>query len=269
MKQLTINELKIIELNILIKIDKICRTNKISYSLCGGTLLGAVRHKGFIPWDDDIDITMTRSNYDKFVDYMKNNTVEGLKLIDCDSKNYGYMFSKVCDTHTKLVEHHNKFVENLGVFVDIFPVDYLDDTFELSNKIMASFRFKKYLLTCWNWKRFYINKAKNRKRQVIRFIFFIMSRFASRQRLIKKMNDRISMLSQERRYSGCLFGSYDSKDIFETKMFTKLCDIEFEGHLFMCFQEYDEYLRKLYGDYMKLPPKEKQITHHTFDAFVS
>lgn len=268
MNKLSEDELKEAELNILLKIDNICRIQQIDYSLCGGTLLGAVRHRGFIPWDDDIDITMTRSNYNKFICFLKDNPVEGISLIDYCSKNYGYMFSKVCDSHTKLVEHHNKPIEELGIFVDVFPVDYLGNSFEESRKIMFGFRFKKYLLAAWNWKSFFYNKGKNGIRQLLRFVFFIMSRFIGKKKLIESMNKRIAKLNKEKQFSGCLFGSYESKDIFKTELFYDFCDIEFEGHVFMCFKEYDEYLKSLYGNYMVLPPKDKQVSHHTFDAFL-
>jgi len=105
MIELDIEALKKVELDILSFIHDFCEKNDIKYSLCGGTLLGAVRHKGFIPWDDDIDIFMLRDQYEKFISLMENNDDDTFKLITYkNSKNYNLLFAKVVDKRTILIE---------------------------------------------------------------------------------------------------------------------------------------------------------------------
>ncbi len=106
------------------EIDKICRHYHIRYYLAGGTLLGAVRHQGFIPWDDDIDIAMPREDYEQFIKIMshKKHPIYKLLAIEC-TKGYPYTFAKVVDTRTRLVEEIGKDLHQMGVFIDIFPID--------------------------------------------------------------------------------------------------------------------------------------------------
>ena len=126
MKELTIEELKEVELNILKDVAKFCEINKIQYFLCGGTLLGAIRHKGFIPWDDDIDIAMPRADYERFFKlYNGNNSRYKADSLE-NNNNWHMSFGRVGDINTVLYEHtlKNKY-KKYHAFIDIFPVDGL------------------------------------------------------------------------------------------------------------------------------------------------
>ena len=129
MRNIEINELKKLELDILIEIDEICTKNNFRYSLAYGTLIGAVRHKGFIPWDDDIDIFLPRPDYNKFVDYCsKNKTI--FKLLSYDnSRWYSYPFAKATNQNTVIEEEETDFNGKMGIYVDVFPLDGLGDTY--------------------------------------------------------------------------------------------------------------------------------------------
>ena len=121
-----LEELHQIELDMLKEIDRICRRENIQYYLAGGTLLGAVRHKGFIPWDDDIDIAMARDEYERFLKVMKKERHPYLKIFAMEfDKEYQYTFAKVVDTRTRLIEEIGKDLPDMGVFIDIFPIDGL------------------------------------------------------------------------------------------------------------------------------------------------
>lgn len=266
MEELDIVQLKKTELNILLYIDRFCRENKIEYSLGGGTLLGAVRHKGFIPWDDDIDLNMTRDNYERFIDLFSRENGRYRLITYKTNPQYKYLFAKVVDTQTRLIEDHNFPVEELGVFVDIFPIDSLANTREAAAEKLKKVKLKRFLCVAACWKHFYINHNRNMLRQIPRLVFFLFSRFINAQ----KVNDWIEQqfpFDESKKYWGCVCGSYEEREIMERDVFTQYKDMEFEGHRFMGIKNYDTYLSNLYHDYMRLPPKEKQVAHHTFVAY--
>lgn len=264
MKELTLNQIKKIELNILIEFDKICKKNNLKYSLAGGTLLGAIRHKGFIPWDDDIDVFMMREDYNKFIALYNNDS--NYKLITYkNTKNYNYFFAKLVDSSTKIIEEHNKIINDMGVYIDIFPIDFFEDSKEESEKILNKLSFKKYLGVASNWRHFYINKNRSIFRQIPRLFFYFLSRFFNSNKTYSKMETK--MKNSAKKFSGCLCGVYGKNEIMPTEIFESVSEIEFEGHMFFAITSYDYYLKQFYNEYLKLPPKEKQITHHTFKAY--
>ena len=139
MKKMNLDDLKNCEFDILCYVDSICRELGLRYTLIGGTLLGAVRHKGFIPWDDDIDISMPRPDYEKFIDYCVSNESRYRLITNKTEPNWKDIYAKLIDTKTELHEQlTNRFEYKNGVFIDIFPVDALSDTLDASVK-----KFKK------------------------------------------------------------------------------------------------------------------------------
>ncbi len=266
MKLIDENNLKRIELDLLKEIRDICVAQNINYSLCGGTLLGAVRHKGFIPWDDDIDIFMVRKDYDKFIDFCINNETPFKLICNKVNQKYGYLFAKVYSEQTVIREedtYTNDF--NIGVFVDIFPIDFLGDTFDKAKKHLHKTRFKRELLVACNWKNFFRSKTRAWYHEPIRYIFYILSRFFSSTNIINSIEKKY--LKNKTAYSGCICGSYRNKEILPSYIFEKYITIDFEGEPFSCIENYDAYLSSIYGDYMQLPPEEKRISHHMFTAF--
>lgn len=270
MKQIiTLEELKKIELEILKQVDAICIQENIKYSLCGGSLLGAIRHGGFIPWDDDIDIFMPRPDYNRFIEYCKtHHTPFKLGSVETDSK-YGYLFAKAMNRDTTIHEiNGNRNDVNLGVYVDIFPIDGLGDTYDEAKEKFKKTRFNRELLVAYNWRRFFRSKTRSIVYEPIRFVFFVLSRFVKSQTLIKKIQAKTPPEAfQKSKYAGAICGSYRFKEILPIEVYSEFDTVVFEGCKFMSIKNKDAYLKSIYGNYMELPPEEKRVAHHTFEAY--
>ena len=268
-EEIQLEELKQIELRILKQIHDICAQQGFRYFLVGGTLLGAIRHNGFIPWDDDIDIGMPRTDYERFIDYCSSNAVPFKVICNRLNKNYGYLFAKAMAPDTVLVEKMgNRYDVELGVFVDIFPIDGLGDTLDEAAANLNKTRFNRELLVAANWKKFSRSKTRTIYYEPIRFVFYCMSRMSSFQKLIRKINSKYDVDGFDKRnYVGCVCGSYRNKEIVEREVFSEYIDVPFEDAIFKCPKSFDKYLSNIYGNYMQLPPEEKRGTHHSFDAY--
>lgn len=140
-KKLSSEEIKQIELNLLLKLDEICKKYKLRYYLCGGTLLGAVRHKGFIPWDDDIDVLMPREDFEKLLRLEKAETRYGGKDCFLKSGNSIYPFIKLINTNTVLKEKYLSEEFTTGIWIDIFPLDGMPDDEKLSQRNLRKLNF--------------------------------------------------------------------------------------------------------------------------------
>lgn len=268
MKKFTLDEIKFIELQLLLKIHDICREQGFRYTLIGGSLLGAVRHKGFIPWDDDIDIAMPRPDYEKFMEHCKNNCNDIIALCNKYEPNYGYLFGKICAADTVLVEENaNRFNVDMGIYVDVFPIDALGDTYkEAVSKFRQTELFRE-LLVAANWKRFFKSKTHSVIYEPIRYIMYIVSRLFSFRFLISKIECKSVGDYDNAKYVGVICGSYRKKEIMKKEIFESPIEMDFESHKVCGIKNYDSYLKNIYGNYMEMPPAEKRITHHTFEAW--
>ncbi len=268
-KKITLDELKKIELNTLIEVDALCEKLGLRYSMCGGTLLGAIRHGGFIPWDDDIDIFMPRSDYNKLIEYCRNNETSFSLLCNELNEKYGYLFAKAMDKNTVIYEpNSNPTNIDMGVYIDIFPIDGLADDYESSVELFNKTRFKRELLVAKNWKRFFRSKTRAWYYEPIRFAFFLLSRFASRRRLIKSIQRVYPADTFDKsEYAATVCGGYRLKEILKRSIYDTYTELEFEGHKFKALADYHTYLSSIYGDYMQLPPENKRVTHHMFEAY--
>lgn len=268
MREITdLNEIKRIELSILLQVDKICREQGFRYWLCGGTLLGAVRHKGFIPWDDDIDIFMPRQDYNKFIEYCNNSEIS-FNLFSHETNSYYHnLYAKVCAANT-LVKENNYKLPDTGVWVDIFPIDGLGNSFDEARKVVKSAEFKRNLLKAALWRKYFIGKTKSVKYVVGRFLLFFVGKFVNRKKLIERI-EKIYVKNDfdKMKYCGAVCGAYGEREIIDRKIFDEDVEIEFEGHLFKAPIGWNEYLSSIYGDYMQLPPEEKRVRHE-FKAFI-
>lgn len=266
-KNLNLDEIKNIELNILLYIDNVCRENNLKYYLCGGTLLGAIRHKGFIPWDDDIDIFMPRNDYEKLITILGNRNNKYLALNYRTVENFYLPFTKIVDVNTFLQEEGVPQVKELGVFIDLFPLDGISKNFFIKECQLLGIKILKKLLACkvntGNIRNY--SKARIILRRIIKFLLIPVS--------IKNINRMIDLMSQLYKYSKnelCISfcGAYGRKEVFDkNKLFSSVIELEFENYLFYAPGGVDYYLTQIYGDYMKLPPIKERKSNHIIKEY--
>lgn len=259
MKEIGLQESKQIQLEILSYVDKICKQYHIRYSLYGGTLIGAIRHKGFIPWDDDIDIIVPREDYKKLIEVFDNsNGTYILHSLENDCK-YEYPYAKIEDSRTLLIEKTT--TRDYGVAIDVFPCDYVGDTKEqaiefIRKRELARLLFLAKLVT------------PSKRNKVIKRVYMILLKCLLAFipiRCLASFRSELAQSKKERTLLSAdvvLISNYGIKEIIPTKLFDKLVDVEFEGKTFCAFEDYKTYLSSVFGDYMKLPPVEKRVSPH-------
>lgn len=266
MEELSLEELKVIEFDILKMFDRFCKEHNIRYFLGYGTLLGAIRYKKFIPWDDDIDVLVPREDYDRLLTLFEDTQKYRLYAYERNRK-YRFPFAKLCDMETRLTEIYYPYngVE-LGVNIDIFPLDNWDDDLEMAKKEVL--RIRKY-----NSRLSYMKVDKPQTDQRIRYaawrVFVAWCRVRGSAYYIRKVTKECVKPSQiGSRYMGVkAWPIWGVRGIVPAEVFADAIDIEFEGAMFPAPIGYDTYLTCLYGDYMPEPPVEKRKTHHSFVAY--
>lgn len=256
-RPVTIDEIRTLQLGILDAVHNFCMQHGLRYSLGGGTLLGAVRHKGYIPWDDDIDIMLPRADYERLIsEFNCQGTHFAMQNAWLDSA-CPMMFTKIYDTRTVLEEADR--LRN-GIAIDIFPIDGLPGPDQLEDYIntIETIRHnlinttKTYRLKGWKLIKYYLKKLK----------------YPSRNKSLEKLKQITSSYNfATSDYAGAICGSYGEKEHMEQSTFSAYITLPFEGRQYMAIADYNAYLTKHYGDYMKLPPKEKQVSEHPYQAW--
>lgn len=265
MRKMSQEEVRTVQMDILDEVARICKDNNIQYYLAFGSLLGAVRHKGYIPWDDDIDICVVRDDYEKLLEILKSkdsDKKEYLSVVDNKSKDYFYPFAKVVDDRTKLdMERHTG---SHGVWIDIFPLDGVTDSFYAAKFHMGFCAFLRVVALAMD-----ANFAKSK----IGFDWFYKRLFNAMAHVIgMKRFCRIHewffkfYKVKDSKYIANLFTNNGTRSMMDKEKLLKVATYSFEDRAYEGYAEYDYYLKRMYGDYMKLPPMEKRITH-AFDAW--
>jgi len=262
-RKIEIEELKSIQLEILCYVDEICKKNNINYSICGGTLLGAIRHGGYIPWDDDIDIMLRRKDYNELIKVLgEQKSNYSIYSVD-NNDNYVYPYAKVADNRTVLYEPGIN--GTIGVNIDVFPIDRIDVELCRINKVLRRENLlkKMFVMKSIKWD----NKRALKKNLYMTISQMLLSLF-SRKSIAKRINKvAISVSGANNSKSGCLVWGYGSKEILPTSVFEKYKSIVFEGVELMAIADTNTYLRSLYGNYLQLPPEDKRVSHHGFKAY--
>ena len=255
-----LRNLQLTELEILRVIDDFCDKYKINYSLYAGTALGAVRHKGFIPWDDDIDIIMTRNEYEKFYNAWGKKKIEGYYLqspdyINCKSFNINHC--KIKKDNTILLSEGEELEEHNGVWVDIFILDKIKNQF-----------YSKFYIYVWGILRiiFSRNRIGIQTNNLIKSIFKTCNRIPRKikQKILMKSNKKITKYRNIKEdYIWVDLSTVSTFNIHFPKTLTEeFEEIQFENYKFKIFKDYNTLLELEYGDYMKLPPIEDRVCKH-------
>ena len=257
----TIADQRKINMELLVYFDEVCRKNGIHYSLTGGTLLGAIRHRGFIPWDDDVDVFMTRPEYEK----VEKAFDSGNRFIFVSKKsepNFNYVFGRVVDTKTLITESPNTLSAGKGLFLDVCVVDGLPKN-ALARKLHIA-----YMRFLMRGRRATIHdpagKGYQRRGRLVVFAKKIIRSLTDYQfwnRRLEKAMARYPFDHSE--YVGNFTSQYGGREMMHRSAFDSYEDVEFEGHQCMICAGYDEYLTNIYHKYMSLPPKAKRKGHHT------
>ncbi len=265
-----IKEIKQRLLAAAIELRNICEENSLQLFMGGGTLLGAVRHKGFIPWDDDIDFYMRRDDYDKLIRIMQlSNSTSRYKLYCHElNKDYNYPYAKYVDTSSILYEKGCNCGVELGLYVDIFPIDGLGNTYSEAKKQMRKMFLYNSLIVSLSidlWRK-EASLAKN----LAVFMLKIVALCYGKDRLYRK----ISKIAHDCPYRNSAYvGQYmeatgDKRIFNKESVYSRLIPMQFEGEKFLGMENFDLYLKQTYGDYMTLPPPEKQINTHGYRLLI-
>ena len=261
------NELQQVQLNILKEFIRVCEKHHLTYFLVGGTCLGAVRHKGFIPWDDDIDVGLPREDYDKFIELQDEFKGTGyfIQTYKTDPK-YIYNYAKLRDSNTTYIENYHKTIQiNHGVWVDIFPIDGMsykdEDPKKFAKKVKRTW-FNVFLEYPWSMRRkfskrtFFLDLGCN----FVALFGWIMNCFHYRNKHMDKVVTKIKY--KDAYLVGNFFGTNAKREAMPREIFMEGTKGEFEGIEVNLPKDYDKYLTLLFHDYMKLPPEDKQVGHH-------
>lgn len=258
MKQITdIAELRQLQMGILDEIDRFCKEQGLVYFLSSGTLIGAVRHKGYIPWDDDIDIYMPRKDYEVFLTTFHDRTGRFRAINPQQEPHYYYTFAKVVDQRTRMVEAETQGYE-IGVYVDVFPVDYVSDDPQERERV---FKKKKLL---YKIRRCKISNG-NPLRSALAYLVYKHWPMSTRQ-IEQSIRRLIVRETPTRTVCNMTEAGPSLKGCFPAEDIASSVGILFEGKTYQTMVGYKDYLERTYGDYMTLPPVEQRVTHH-FEAY--
>jgi len=243
MRKIEDDVIKDIMLQIFDYVDKFCKANNISYTMSGGTLLGAIRHQGFIPWDDDMDMQMLREDYKKFTRLWNHKSSQHpYILINLESGNSPYSFGKIYDPRTIIQDDNGRIINNLGVFIDIFPLDKVVN--------MTDFKIRHSIT-----KKLHVVKFKLQLNRIVVLTSWLIN-------IISQL-----CYSRHFQYYYEMVAGLKCKKPIPKKVFLKYEERVFENRRYMSVVDYDTYLTETYGDYMKLPPHHERITPHSLAAY--
>ena len=261
-KKLDIDEIKEVELGVMDYIHNICKEKGINYSLAYGSLLGAVRHRGFIPWDDDLDIALKRDQYDKLYQAIleDNNSIYKVVSWENDSR-YPYPFYRVYDSRTV---YENNYIQNdieLGICVDVFPFDDYKDVNKEITKLDMYRRLSVYTL-------YGIRNKEAGIKNIVRYLMLVAFRLTRVKIWNKKLND-CSKAPVNSEYIDYLMESKKYSTKLDAKALDEVVECRFEDRVYNIPKDYDHILTTIYGsDYMEIPPLEKRIQHDDFVAYI-
>lgn len=263
-RELSVAENRAVQLEILNELDRYCEANGLRYFLIAGTLLGAVRHKGYIPWDDDIDVVMLRQDYDRLE---KAYTSEGFYIASYKRlEGYALPFMKLCKSNTLLQENALCTPDAMGINIDIFPVETVPEDKKVRKQLFQKIKAWRRILDVKDtpaaqgraWYKNMILKAG----QVLLAPVNATKVAAAMERLVRKYSPKESSVCASVVW-GC-----GEREVVDTAVFADTTELLFEGRYYKAPAGWEQWLSRRYGDYMKLPPVEQQVTHHSFKTYI-
>ena len=252
-----IQELRQIQMGILDEVHRYCEAHGLRYFLSSGTLIGAVRHKGYIPWDDDIDIYMPRQDYEAFLQSYSDPNGIYRAINPATESHYYYTFAKVVDQRTHMVEKETEGYQ-IGVYMDIFPVDFVTEDLQQRQQV---FKQKKLLYKIRRCKISNTNPLQSR----LAYLVYKCWPMSVRQ-IERKIRNLIVLDTPTQTVCNMTEAGPSIKGCFPADDIASAVDIEFEGKTYKTMIGYKDYLQRTYGDYMTLPPVEQRVTHK-FEAY--
>jgi len=254
-------ELKKTELEILIAFIDACKELNLKYYVVGGTLIGTIRHKGFIPWDDDIDVAMPREDYEVFMKNAQSVLPEHLFVQNIyTDKEYLTFFAKIRNSNTTFLESSNSHLHiNHGVYIDIFPLDYFpENKWEQRKVLLKNKLYARRICSCFN-----IQAKKTLRFRLISFLMKIV--YPSVRAVIEKRDEMAKAVPKSTMFAS-YGGAWGYKEVAPIEWFGDGKVDSFEGIEVVVPAGYHKWMTQIYGDYMQLPPEEKRVAHHYADV---
>jgi len=270
MQELNLREIQLVELKLLTDFDEYCRKHELHYSICSGTLLGAVRHKGFIPWDDDIDVQMPREDYNSFIrmaSQEKTFNIVGYGINKKGKIEYA-PYIRIVDPKTMIKQIYLDNDTNTSLYIDVLPLDGFPDSKEERHRIIIR---KELIRKCLVWANTKIGTGKTALRMIFKIPIVLICKAIGANAFAKSW----AKLAMRYKISECkdmaVIGGnyYKEKEYVPREEWFKLTEVEFEGKMFSCMGCWKRHLELLYGDYMRLPPVAERVSHHSFTAYMA
>lgn len=258
--------IKKLQLNILKEFDEFCTKHNLKYCITAGTLLGAVRHGGYIPWDDDIDVGMFRPDYEKLIS-LYDEMPDSCKIFSREiNPNHSRLYGKICNTDYISVDsfYDEKSSGYLGI--DVFPLEAVPENREEFLKLAKKTKVIRQLFIFANSALFKGNSFL--KAYIIKPIPIIICKIIGADKLYKLFKKvATSRNFDDSKAIALLTGLYTENESFPKERYYDLIRLDFEGLKLPAVKDYDSYLSQIYGDYMKLPPVDKRQPHHSFSVY--
>ena len=273
MEKISFRDAQLGAYEILKFLDAFCRKNNLTYFLMYGSLIGAVRDKGIIPWDDDIDIMMPRPDYDKLIQICSTENILPFKLFENSIvSEYPHPISRMSDQRYK-TNFANEKDYGIGLFVDIYPLDGVGNDMKRAHKLIKKAYRNASLCFLTSRKKFGRDNTKSKIRMAVKFPAYIWANLLGNHHYIKKSIKLCKEYSyEESKYVSGIAQPFrecngENKNIYLKEWF-EVIETEFEGRKFCIPKGYDKILKMGYGDYMVPLPENQRDTHHTYDTYL-
>lgn len=259
-KNMSMREVHDSLLKMLKVIDSVCKDNGITYFLSGGTAIGAIREKGFIPWDDDIDIMLPRNDYEKLISVLEQDNKGRYRMYSLHDSSWNRPYSCIVDGNT-IAKHELVDYSHLGVTMDILPIDGLSSS---PQKVRNYYKRLRFIYSLY-YSSLKINFSPGEKLIPLKKFVSIFTKMVGAHRICEYIDNKARTYEYEAsEFVGCsVLIHFMEKECFKKEWFREQIYVPFEGEKFPIMNGYDEYLKSLYGNYMKRPEQERNPDHHT------